>query len=334
MWTTLAIFFIVLFTYIHLQHQLKTGEDLDIYEFEYTSLKSLQEITQYKQPVLFALDLPSVKRNPAIDPLSIKDIRDYYRPECGSSIDSISLSQHSARGLLDTDAKSYFYSDRNQNSLAKSEAWTKWFDTADTFLQPAFTVYKECDVLYGSQKTHTIATYHRESHVYLYIPHETNVGPVRVKMTPWKSETFMDPVADYLYYEFWSNSNLYDNKNDRIKCLDFLVKPGDVLFIPPFWFYSIEYQDKTNEICMVKYTTGANLLANSKHIGKYFLQQQNIQEKWWKPLSQVVVVGVEDSVNSDPPILALDVSLNEVIIIAEPIKTSAEKLVSELAPKK
>ena len=281
MWTTLILFFIILFTYIHLQHQLKTGEDMDVYEYEYVSAAGLQDITQYKQPVLFSLQLPSLRDNPHLDPIQIKDIREYFKSN--TSIDTISLSQTSARGLLDTDSKSLFYSDRNQMSIAKSEKWTKWFETMDPFLQPAFTIYREYDVLYGSQNTHTITMFHRESHVYIYLPQETNPSSIRIKMTPWSNRTFFDQELDYTYYEFWTKTNLFE-KNERFRCLDFMVKPGYVLYIPPYWFYSIEYQDKTNEICMAKYTTGANLLANAKHIGKYWLQQQNIQEKWWKPL--------------------------------------------------
>lgn len=318
MWTTLIIFFIILFTYIHLQHQLKTGEDLDIYEYDYVSPAGLLEITQYKQPVLFSLDLPSVRQNPPLDPVSIKDIRDYYKSNARA--DAISLSQRSARGLLDTDSNSYFYSDRNQTAIAKSDTWTKWFETLDPFLQPNFSVFKECDVLYGSQKTRTITTFHRESHTYVYLPPETNSSPIRVKMTPWKSRTFLDPVSDYTYYEFWSNVNLFD-KMEKVRCLDFNVNPGHVLYIPPYWFYSIEFQNKTSEVCMVKYTTGANLLANVKHMGKYLLQQQNIQEIWWKPLA-----GTTTNENETDDVT--DLSQNVV-----QLTSLAEQLVGELTPK-
>jgi len=313
MWTTLILFFIILFTYIHLQHQLKTGDDMDVYEYEYVSAAGLQDITQYKQPVLFSLQLPSLRDNPHLDPIQIKDIREYFKSN--TSIDTISLSQTSARGLLDTDSKSLFYSDRNQMSIAKSEKWTKWFETMDPFLQPAFTIYREYDVLYGSQNTHTITMFHRESHVYIYLPQETNPSSIRIKMTPWSNRTFFDQELDYTYYEFWTKTNLFE-KNERFRCLDFMVKPGYVLYIPPYWFYSIEYQDKTNEICMAKYTTGANLLANAKHIGKYWLQQQNIQEKWWKPLEN----SSKDQDEKEAVVVDLSQEKQDV----------AEKLVSEI----
>ena len=317
MWTSLILFFVILFTYIHLQHQLKTGEDLEVYEYEYISAAGLQEIAQYKQPVLFSLLLPSLRDNPHLDPIHVKDIREYFKPNT-TSVDSIALSQTSGRGLIDTDSRSLFYSDRNQTSIAKSEKWMKWFQTMDPFLQPPFTIYREYDVLYGSQNAHTITMFHRESHSYLYLPEETNPSPIRVKMTPWSSRTFLDHESDYTYYEFWSKTSLFD-KNDRIRCLDFIVKPGYVLYIPPYWFYSLEYQNKTSEVCMAKYTTGANLLANANHICKYWLQQQNIQEKWWKPLKAEEEEKEEEEVKKN---VKEDVSHNEV--------TVAEKLISEI----
>jgi hypothetical protein len=113
-----------------------------------------------------------------------------------------------------------------------------------------------------------------------------------------------------------------------------MVKPGYVLYVPPYWFYSIEFQDKANEVCMVKYTTGANLLANAKHIGMYYMQQQNIQEKWWKQLA------TDDSVEtkSEETITGTSeyVDLSRNMFMPPPIvsaTTVAEKLVDELTAK-
>jgi hypothetical protein len=328
MWTTLLIFFIILFTYIHLQHQLKTGEDMDIYEYEYESQKGLLEITQFKQPILFALDLPSTRENPYLDPMFVKDKRDYFKDT--NRVDSISLTSRSARGLIDTDPNSLFYSDRNQTSIAESDIWKKWFESIDSYLQPAFTLYKECNVLYGSQKTQTIPVHYKESHSYLYLPRETNATHIRVKMTPYKS---VATVSDYTYYEFWSKTNLFKTE---VRCLDFMVKPGYILYVPPYWFYSIEFQDKVNEVCMVKYTTGANFLANAKHIGMYFMQQQNIQEKWWKQISDTTADAINnpaDTINNPADIMTEStVELSQKIIPPLPDEISvAEQLVIELS---
>ena len=49
----ILLFIIILFLYIHITHQLKKSEDLEIYEMDYSSNTHLQEVCEIKQPVLF-----------------------------------------------------------------------------------------------------------------------------------------------------------------------------------------------------------------------------------------------------------------------------------------
>jgi hypothetical protein len=310
MWTSIIIFIIVLFLYIHIQQQYKSGDNLEIYEYEYTSTKNLQDVVHVKQPVLFPLDLPSVKENTPLDLLHVKDIRDYQSAK--THVESIILSQSSAKGLIDTDIKSIFYSGGNMSSISQSSSWKEWFSILDSYLKPSFCVNTEYDILYGSRKTRTTTQYHHENNVYLYLPLYSNKSNIRIKMTPWKSKTFLSTVNDYLNYEFWCKEDLFQPM-ERVRCLDFIVKPGYVVYIPPYWFYSIEFQDKENEVCMVKYTTGANFLANIKHIGLYNLQQQNIQEKLWKPFTN------QDEHRTEEDLLySTDISLNNNITLTPP----------------
>lgn len=279
-WTSVVVFFIILFSYIHIQHQWKTGDDLEIYEYEYQTHKQLQDTCQWKQPILFPLDLERPSLN-ALENMNIRDVRDVQQR---SHMDLITLSERSARGLLDTDTKSVFYSCRN--AVDDDPAWKQWFTSWDPFLRPMFTLYTQHDVLYGSRKTRTTTVFHHESHVFAYLPPETNPTPVQVRMTPSRSKQFMAPVYDYTKYEFWSPVDLFV-PHDRIRTVDFLLKPGCVLYIPPYWFYSMEFQDKQNEVCIVKYTTGANCMANAKHHLLYAMQQQNLEERWLKPLEDM-----------------------------------------------
>lgn len=324
-WFYVIIFFVILFSYIHIQHQWKTGEDLEIYEYDYVSHKNLQDICQWKQPVIFEIEFPK-NHNEPLETIQIKDVRDSQTCE-ETFVETISLSYSSGRGLIDTDTKSVFYSYRNNSQIKEDPLWTDWFKTWDPYLKPPFCVYQEYDVLYGSKKTCTTTQFHHESHTFLYLPPETNKTAVRIKMTPYKSRHFLNPINDYIMYEFWSKINLFA-QHDKIRCLDFLVKPGYVLFIPSFWFYSIEFQDKDNEVCIVKYTTCANMAANTKHIMMYHMQQQNIQEKWWKPLqdTEFDILPVKPDDNEDT---VIDVSNN---VVAEE-KNVVEELIDELKPK-
>jgi hypothetical protein len=71
--------------------------------------------------------------------------------------------------------------------------------------------------------------------------------------------------------------------------LDFDLKPGYVLYIPPYWFYSVEFLDvpasasatatannsKISFVASFTYTTPMNILANAHHYGNYFLTQSS-----------------------------------------------------------
>lgn len=323
-WLKIFVFFVILFSYIHVQQQYKSGEDLEIYEYDVTTVKALQDMLQLKQPVLFRLlDLDLGKNNDPLEFLEIKDRRDYH-PGAHKHVESIQLSLASARRLMDTDTKGLFYSNRNRPNIS----WKTWFRKMDTFLKPAFTLYTETDLIYGSKSARTTTSFHRESHTFLYVPLETNKGSIRVKMTSPKSHVFLNPVIDYTFFENWSAVDLFE-PHDKLQCIDFYVKPGYVLFIPPFWFYSIEFQEKQNEVCMVKYTTGANFVANIKHIGLFYMQQQNIAEKWWKPLQDVdIYLGGKDEEEEEVEEETIDISQCPVPVPEE--KTVVQELIEEL----
>jgi hypothetical protein len=76
------------------------------------------------------------------------------------------------------------------------------------------------------------------------------------------------------------------------------VKAGYVLYIPAYWFYSIQYihvsveEDSTSvsSIACFQYVTAMNMIANLQHYGLYFLQQQNMVDtkaRVIKPLEEI-----------------------------------------------
>ena len=52
-WIYFLLFFIICIFYFHIQQQWKTSEDLEIYEYEYSTYEGLQETCKCKQPFLF-----------------------------------------------------------------------------------------------------------------------------------------------------------------------------------------------------------------------------------------------------------------------------------------
>lgn len=269
-WTNVLIFIIVLIFYMHLQNEWKKGDDLEIYEMDYISNSDLQETCKLKQPVIF--QIPSLELSSMDDKtdVHIKDIRDYYKNDDTKSITGIQLSYKSAQGLCSSDPKGHFFSENNSELVDTTK-----YDDFSKFIVPPLTVHQKYDYLFGSKRAYTPARYHTDSALYLHV---LSGSGIRCKMAPWRANAYMKPVKDYENYEFWSRINLW---KDPLRSVEFDLKPGYTLYIPPYWFYSIEFLgDEENpglsSVASFRYITAMNIVANLKHYGLYFLQQQNI----------------------------------------------------------
>lgn len=276
-WIYFLLFFIICVFYFHVQQQWKTSEELEIYEYQYSTYEGLQETCKCKQPFLFYFPHDPLARPSQLEDICIKDTREINH-------DTLLLSFRSGYALMETDKMSHFYSYRNRHGIENNPALLKWFSSFDSFLKPSLHYSSEYDLLYGSKKTCTTTTIYYESHNFLYLPSNANQSSVRVRMTPYKSQAFFDVNSDYVNYEFSTDYNLFNDNHTEVKTIDFLLQREQVLFIPAYWFYSIEFQEKENEVCLFRYTTYPNLFANTKHNCLYLMQQQNIEEQWLKPL--------------------------------------------------
>jgi hypothetical protein len=104
-------------------------------------------------------------------------------------------------------------------------------------------------------------------------------------MSPWKNRKYLQPVSDYENYEFrspidvWDPQPKYLNEYEKVKFLEFDVDNGYVLYIPPYWFYSIKYFDEYTQLIEYNYNTLINAVANVPNYCMYYLQQNNIKKK-------------------------------------------------------
>jgi hypothetical protein len=71
---------------------------------------------------------------------------------------------------------------------------------------------------------------------------------------------------------------------DKLKFLEFDIPEGNVVYIPPYWWYSIQYLSDSTLLTGFTYNTIINYAANIKDIGLYFLQQNNIKTKMTKSI--------------------------------------------------
>jgi len=288
------IFIIILFFYVHINAQLKTSEDLEIYEMDYVNNKNLQEICNLKQPVLFdfkpvcpdffeKLNYDTIPENSSFD-IKIKENNDYWNEN--ANVDYVVLPMKSSLSLMITDTQSNYFSENNQEFLEENSMMKYFYDTND-FLKPQFTMNSKYDLLLGSSNTALPLRYHTDFHKFICV----HSGKAHIKMTPWKSSKYLHPIKDYDNYEFrspinvWNPQKKYTNEMNKLKFLEFDIHPGYVLYIPSFWWYSIKFsKESDNLFTSITHNSIINCVSNLPNYSMYYLQQSNIQKKVTKTL--------------------------------------------------
>jgi hypothetical protein len=302
------IFLIIAFLYIHVSNQYKRSEDLEIYEMDYINNNHLQEVCDIKQPVLFEyksfneeffanIECEKLLEKGSFD-IKVKENDDYWKDT--DTVDYIVLPFQSSQSLMTTDTHAKYFTENNESFIEDSGLFSM-FQTNNAFLKPSFTNITKYDIQTGSQNCVTPLRYHTDYRRFLCV----GSGKISVKMTPWRSTKYLYPNEDYDNYEFFSPINVwkpqkkYFNEMDKVKFLEFDVNAGNVLYIPPYWWYSIKYSDQSeNIVAGFTYISVMNCLANLPNWVKYYAQQSNIKKRITKTLDvPVKTVTIDESKN-------------------------------------
>ena len=292
------IFFIVVFIYLHVQFHLKTGEDLEIYELENTSKERLEEICDLRQPVLFDFEcshvlqmfqLSHLLKNYHAFEIKIRNVKETEEIKESTEL-HLPLPLKSAKILFDEDKHSQYFTERN-NDFLNETGMIKTLQKYDAYLRPYMVSNCNYDILMGSNKTTTPFKYEINYRNYFLC----TKGSVKIKMTPPHSTKYLQTIYDYDNFEFHSKINPWNNESDfeKVKYLEVTLNEGNTLFIPAYWWYSIEFT--TNQSCVVsyKYRTYMNNIAVLPYFGLYFLQNQNVKRRAYK------TVDLNSTINSN-----------------------------------
>ena len=278
----ILIFCVVLFIYLHIFFQLKTSNDLEIFEIEQPSKENLEEICDLRQPVTFEFNNERLN-----DTCSLKSIHSNYgafdiKVRNLKNIDDesemyIPLTLNAGIQLFHNDTEKKYISERNQDFLEET-GLVKSFRYNDAFLRPYMVSKCEYDILTSSNEVRTPFKYDINYRNFYLVTQ----GVVKVIMAPPKSSKYLYPNADYENFEFsspinpWNVQHQYKPDFDKIKCLELVLRPNTMLYIPAFWWYSFEFSDDTS-LCSFKYRTYMNTFANFPKYFIRFLQTQNVK---------------------------------------------------------
>ena len=276
------IFCIVLFLYLHIHYHLKTSEDLEVYTIERPSKEKLEEICDIRQPVIF-----DFKNDRLLESCNLGTLDDNYGAfdiqvrDVTNKDDNIELYLpfllKEAINIFKDDKNEKYISEKNQDFLKETGA-VKNYSYNDAFLRPPLVSKCIYDLMTGSLGSKTPLRYDLNYRNYYYV----TSGKINIKLIPPHSSKYLYPVKDYDNFEFRSPVNVWDVQQeykadfDKIKVLDVTLNKGEIIFIPAYWWYSIEYK-KLSSVCTFKYRTFMNVLAISPELVLTMLQGQNIK---------------------------------------------------------
>lgn len=244
--------------------QLKTNNDLELYEIVFPSKEKLEEVCNFKQPVLFDYTEDSI--------LEMKEAC----KEC-SAFDVVVYDKKNKKSIV-TLEKAYTLFDKNyamydNEEFLKDSLLKRYYDNTDLMLRPPLVSTIHYDILMGSDQYTTRLQYKNYYRNYFFVSN----GSITVKLAPPRNSKFLNEIKKYETQEFYSHLNPWKEKT-KVKFLEIIIPKGKLLHIPSYWWYSIKLE-KDACVCVFHYRTIMNVVAVLPDLGLGLLQRQNTKVK-------------------------------------------------------
>ncbi len=271
----IVVLLFCLFLYSQLAFQYKIGDELTLYEIDYTTNAELNDCANLKQPFLFyfshqslfrELSLAELVSNYAPFDVLLKEESDYYDMR-DERLNIVPLTLASVNTLVQTESLPSNYFSWNNKAFVYESGLLKYFKQCDALLQTPLCVSQNYDVIFGSQ---TPLAYHTFERRYLYAVG----GNVKVKLASWRSRKYIEIDKLYKLYEFvsplnvWEPQPQYESGFNKIKFMDVVIPQGHMLYVPPYWFYSMK-MDKNTVVYEFNYGSVMNVVSNTLNLGMH-----------------------------------------------------------------
>ncbi len=280
----ILVFSIVLFIYIHIYYHFKTNNDLEILEINNISKERLEEICDLRQPLTMTIDnnifkqffLKNLLENYSSFDIKIRNIKNL---DDNTEL-FLPLSLNDANKLMIEDKEGQYISENNKDFLIETSI-IKDISVHDLFFRPYMLSNIEYDYIFGSKNSYTPLRYNLNYRNYFLVLQ----GKIRIKLTPPKNDKYLYCNKDYDNFEFrsplnvWNIQDEYKTDFNKMKFLEVDLEPGNIIYIPAYWWYSIQILEENTSILSFKYRTYMNNVAILPQIILKIMQKQNIKHK-------------------------------------------------------
>ena len=261
---------------------LNTSDDLEVYTIENVSKDRLEEICNLKQPVLFHYNNENLE-----DILNISKMEELYGAfdvKVRNIVEKDENSEIYLPIILNEVVKIFQKKNNNKIIIENNQDFLeetgllKTFRYNDSFLRPPLVSICKYDFMSGSEESYTPLRYNISHRNYYLV----TSGQVNIKLIPPSNGKYLQKETDYDIFEFsspinpWNVQDNYKPEFDKVKVLDLELQKGQIIQIPPYWWYSIKYK-KVSSICVFKYRTYMSTISILPKLMMALLQQQNIK---------------------------------------------------------
>lgn len=278
---------ITIFLYINIYFNLNTSNYLEIYEIDNISKEKFEELCNIKQPLFFdSLNLNMNITFPDINIDYLKNIYgnfDIYLFDNSNSNIGLPINLITACDLFNKDLSTNYISEYNYNFLEETTL-IKTFKSYDFFLRPTNLTNSFYDLIFGSKNSYSKLKYTLNYRNIFYI----NDGIVEITLTPPCNKKFLyvnnfnDELEYYSDVDIFNVNDKYKKDFNKVKFLRKILKKGQFIMIPAYWFYSIKILENNTVISSYKYRTYSNNLAILPNILHNFLKRNNIKRNFIK----------------------------------------------------
>jgi len=268
----LIIFISVLIFYLHTYNHTITNNDREVLRELNVNRENITDLCSTKQPYVFTLQeefLPSIPYlfNKTLNP----ENKLYFKDLTLLENTYVPVTLDEGFDLLKKDKKSKYLSQKNE-SIFVDPAIEMGYGILDLSLKPLENIKCDRDLILGSNYVKTPLRYELSCRNFFYVMG----SEIFVKLYPPSDLDKLDIIPDYEELEFTSPINVWDssfNIQDSPP-VEISLKPGEGLFIPPYWLYSF-CLTKKSQICKVQYKTFFNMVSILPYLGRQILQKHN-----------------------------------------------------------
>ena len=280
------IFCVVLFLYLHIYFHLKTSNDLEVYEIDQPSKDKLEEVCDLRQPVLFdyanerlmeSCTLTAMRSAYGAFDVRLRNVKDSAE-EADTTDLYVPLTLHAVDDTFRGDKESRYVTEHNGDFLEET-GLVKTFKYNDAFLRPPMVSKCTYDVVSASPGTQTPLRYEVNYRNYYLVTH----GTIKMRLIAPHASKYLCPVSDYDNFEFRSPVNPWQVQAehradfDKVKTMDVNLSAGQIIYIPAYWWCSMQFMEDATTLCCFKYCTYMNAVSILDKLCLWLLQKQNVK---------------------------------------------------------